>query len=435
VRSVQWLLAAAGLATGAFLVLSACGDLWSEIPGSGDASLDGESDEAGLEDAGPEDPDAPSDLMAFVVSPEDFTTGAPGLSAEFQGRIACPNEERPCKGRWSLSTGQAGEGESLGRVTFAQAGYYQGTFTARGRSDAQASATVHLAAWTKNFSDNFNRAALEPTKNGWRLPSLDQSQPDASGSYFYAVDNSWLRVTGDTSAPGSSALLAYPKVQNGRGQFKQRRTTPLNGDHYTDLVLRYDPKSPDGRFYRVRVHEYNEQGGLNRGEVVELAIFRITRDDNQHGHMMNNRRPYWENPVLDGGIPTYQDAGVQGPELVGYLYPPGPIIDSPDDQCFASNGHPTGLPQYPPGDPGCPTAQLAPVAQLDAYRLEVQAAGPKITFKLYGYKLPNGAEKLLLSDAVTDTAPDAISAAGLWGVAHFAGISYMDDFVLESQDP
>jgi hypothetical protein len=433
-----------GFGIGGFFALAACTDLWTDIGSGRDGSADGEGNgDGGLEDGElPEDPDAPIDLAAYVVSPQDFTTGAPGLSADFQGKIGCPNEERPCKGRWELSSGQKSDQLTLGPVTFSQPGFYRGGFTAIGRSDASVTAYVHVVTWNKTFSDDFNRATLDLHQHGWRMPSLDLQleaaglKPDASVSAFYAIEGNFLRVTGDTTAPGSSALLAYPKVANGKGQFKQRRTTPLNGDHYTDLVLRYDPTRPDGRFYRVRIHEYTEVGGLNRGEVVELAIFRIVRDDNQHGHLMNNRAPYWENPAIgDAGVPPYNDAGVQSAEVVGFLSPPGPIVDSPDDQCFASVGHPSGLAQYPPSDPGCPTAQQPAPGVQDAYRLEVTAQDKKITFKLYGYKLPAGPEKLILADAITDNSPDAITTPGLWGVAHFAGISYMDDFRLESYDP
>jgi hypothetical protein len=436
VRYSSWIVLCIGLGTGTFATLSACTDLFTPIDENAFNGNDGDDGEGGLnEDGGLDDPDAPTDLAVTILSPEDYLTGPPGVSGNFNGTIACPFEERPCSARWELSSGQTSDNTNLGQVSFPTAGYYRGTLTARGRSDAAVAASVHVTAWNKSFFDDFNRPSLDLFQHGWRLPTLDEDHPDA-GSFLYAIESNWVRITGDTTAPGSSALLAFPRVQNGKGTFKQKRTTPLTGDHYTDLVLRYDPMQKDGHFYRVRLHEYDEQGGMSRGEVAELAIFRIVRADNQHGHLMNNRGYYWENPAIgDAGTPTGNDAGVQSPDIVGYIYPPGPIQDSPDDQCHPSNGHPSGNPSLPPGDPGCPTVGLPDRTIIDAFRLEVQAQGNVITFKLYGYKQPAGAERLLLADKITDTAPDAITGSGLWGMAHFMGTSYMDDFKLDSFDP
>jgi hypothetical protein len=391
------------------------------------------------------------------LSPQDFTTGAPGLSADFQGAIDCPNEDRPCRGRWELSNGQASDQLTLGRVTFSQAGYYRGAFRAIGRTDASATAYVHVSAWSKSFVDDFNRPVLDPHRRGWREPSLERTggpENDGGNYFFYAIENGLLRITGDTQEEGASALLAYPKITNGTVQFKIRRASaptppadagadasadavaPLPFDHVTDVVLRYDPTRPDGAFYRVHVHEYEEQGGLNRGEIVELAIFRVTRAQNQHGRLMNNRAPYWQNPAVGpNGVPQQNDGGVQSVDLVGYRSPPGPIVETNDDGCVPSAGHPTGQSQYPPSDPGCPTTVPAARAQEDAYRVEVSAQDRRIIVKLFALKLPTGPERLILADVVTDNAPDAIVGSGLWGLAHFNGITYVDDFRLESTDP
>jgi hypothetical protein len=284
------------------------------------------------------------------------------------------------------------------------------------------------------FFDDFNRPSLDVPQHGWRLPTLDQAHPDA-GSYYYAIDGSWLRIAGDTQAPGSSALLALTPMRNGTGTFEQRRTTPLTQDHYTDLVFRYDTARTDGLFYRVRLHEYVEQGGMNRGEVAELALFRIVRDDDQHGTLLNNRGYYWENPSIGpmGNPGPGTPGGAQSPDLVGYFYPPGPLEPTIDDQCAPSVGHPSGL--LPPGDPGCPTAPLPDRSVLDRFRVEVTAQGNVITFKVFGYKEGTSGERQLVADRIADTAPNAIVGPGLWGVAHYMGTTHVDDFRLDTLDP
>lgn len=283
------------------------------------------------------------------------------------------------------------------------------------------------------FFDDFNRPSLDIAQHGWRVPTLDQGH--SGGSYYYAIDGSWLRITGDTQAPGSSALLALTPMRNGTGTFELQRTTPLTEDHYTDLVFRYDTARTDGLFYRVRLHEYLEQGGMNRGEVAELAIFRIVRDDDQHGTLLDNRGYYWENPAIGpmGNPGPGSPDGVQSADVMGYVYPPGPLETTADDQCAPSVGHPSGL--LPPGDPGCPTTPLPDRSVIDRFRVEVTAQGNVITFKVFGYKEGSAGERLLVADRIADNAPNAILGAGLWGVAHYMGTTHVDDFRLDTLDP
>lgn len=237
-----------------------------------------------------------------IAMEHDFATLRPGGGVELDGVVSCPESMAPCSYRWDFGNGEQSTAEDPGRVYYGPEGFYTVTFTVTNRfgvSDPKP-ARAHVAVWQGTFADDFDRAALDFDRDGYRRPLLLTEQP------MYSVKGNQLRVTGSWGLPGSTAITAWPVVRNARVEVTKRRqpvATDAEGkpvEHYCDIILRGHPQGWSGSFYRVRVWEEVEPGpGNPQARGVELAVFKITSAGDQHGILISDpSQPPGTNPTV-----------------------------------------------------------------------------------------------------------------------------------------
>jgi hypothetical protein len=319
-----------------------------------------------------------------IEAPYAYVTLAPGEPFNFKGRVVCPASQAPCSYRWSFGDGRTSNIKDPGDLSFA-VGFYPVTFTvvgATGRADPTPS-TVNIAVWNGEFKDDFNRPALRWDADGWRAPLLEttpEQQP------LYSIDNGWLKVIGDYNRPGSTAILAWPLLGDSHVEVTKRRQADAKVEHYCDVMLRVHPSGNIVSFIRVRVWEEASSPNPNQGDGIEIAIFKITRPDDEHGVLINDE------------IKNHE---------VGHTV------------CNPGGGY-----------GACPYRQG--VSRSENLRLVVEVKQTKIFARVFA--LSNLTTPLLTSTGTDDYGPPHLYA-GAVGLTHFEGLSYFDDFLVRRLNP
>jgi len=250
------------------------GDVDGDVDGDSDGDSDGDCEGDWLWD-GWEADSAPDGEIVEVADGHDHITLDVGGSIELTGRIASCGEDldprfAPCTIRWDFGNGETGTGASPGSVTFAAAGYYVVSMTAVNACGAPdlSPALAHIVVWDGDFSDDFNRAAIDFDANGWQ-PPIDPSMTS------YAIADNMLQLTTDAQVPGTTAMMAWPTAGDVHSDVTQERQ-PEEREHYTDIICRMDPVAIANQFYRMRLWEMPPDSVPDHTNCVALNVFKCT---------------------------------------------------------------------------------------------------------------------------------------------------------------
>jgi hypothetical protein len=321
-----------------------------------------------------------------IEAPYAFLTLAPGEPFNFKGRVVCPAALAPCSTRWSFGDGRTSDLEDPGPISFPVVGFYPVTFTvtgAKGRADPTPS-TVNVAVWNGEIKDDFNRPTLGWAKDGWRTPLIEVTQ-DPQPQPLYSIDNGWLKVVGDYNRPGSTAILAWPLVSDSHVEVTKRRQADATVEHYCDVMLRVHPSGNIVSFIRVRIWEEAASANPSLGNGIEIAVFKITRPEDEHGVLINDE--------------------IKSHEVGHTVCNPGAAYGA------------------------CPYRQGVP--RTENLRIVVDVTGTKITARVYAL---SDLTTPLLSSTATDDYGTPHLYAGAVGLTHFEGLSHFDDFLLRRVD-
>lgn len=216
-----------------------------------------------------------------------YLTTTPGSAVTFAAAVDCPAGVT-CTYAWDFGNGETGTTVSPPAVTYANVGQYHVTLVVSADGNEAGSAEGYVSVWSGTFSDDFNRTALDLAQHYWLTP-LD---PLA----VWSIKSNWAHVQHDLRIPGSSALMASLQVKNLHLEVTQRRAAVLNptgtdeeNAHYSDVIVRMEPGSNAGRFYRIRVFEGWSAGDPSAYQWLQIAIFKIIDPNDQHGILLNDR--------------------------------------------------------------------------------------------------------------------------------------------------
>ena len=220
-------------------------------------------------DLGP--PPAVTPTITINGTSTGFATVTPGTSLTFAATLSCP-VPYTCLYKWNFGNGKTATGKTPTAVSFPSAGMFHVKLTVTDSTNyPMGTATAVVTVWSGTMTDNFNRTAMDWTKDLWIKP-LD---PKA----VFSIKSNWLYTKNNLQKPGSGAILAGPLVKNLHLEVTVKRSPLTTVVHYSDVILRMHPTKLNGSFYRVRIKEglavYNNE--------VDLEIFKIISSSDEHG--------------------------------------------------------------------------------------------------------------------------------------------------------
>jgi hypothetical protein len=212
----------------------------------------------------------------------------------------------PCTYHWDYGDGDTAEGQSPGAHTYTEEGFYTVTLTAQnayGAPDLHPP-TLHVAVWTGEFSDDFDREEIDHWEHGWGIPIA--TELELSTMVDWSIDGDRLRSEMSGCEPANTGMLAWPIAQDVHIEVTQERDRIDRGQsQFTDVLLRLTfhgrgVTAPRYTFYRVRIREWapSETPDHNTDtephldgatECVQIDIFRIALD-NPFGEFGQNLR-------------------------------------------------------------------------------------------------------------------------------------------------
>jgi hypothetical protein len=371
-----------------------------------------------------------------------FATLHPGWSLNFTlAGEACPGGGS-CTFAWDFANGQTSTEQNPSSIAFATAGFFPVRLTVSKSGAPVGNARVDVLVWNGTFTDDFNRTNTDGDIHGW-VPATTLTGAVGTRDVAWTIVANQLHDSNhpDLHAPGSTGALAVPVVHNGHVEATLKRYNYLfdpgqpgsnNYDytvfwHYGDILIRQNPISWNGSYYRVRVL----QGPPSlQGGNLQIAVFRISENTDEHGILLNDRMFHTYT-----GIPCANFT----PPFTEFCPDPDPLWATAwDTACRKTSTNPAEPPTcWPihPRDPPVLTDWNPARDQNIRMMVDVRDVIDPKDGKLkpqFRVRLANPANhsEVWLEQTFFDEWPNPILGEGLWGVTSFSGNSDWDDFVL-----